>query len=71
MNKEQLSRASDYRNLFVSNPMGRSVLRDLRNAFGGRLIDENPYIMASKVGANDVLKYIEERIGENVHNENT
>jgi len=71
LNREQKARARDYHNIFVANGIGKSVLTDLKDAFGGSPIDDNPFRMAFKVGAADVLRYIEERIEENVYNEDT
>jgi len=56
-------RSRDYHHLFTSTT-GHSVLEDLRDAFDGDLIDDNPYVMACNVGKRDVIKYIEERMEE-------
>jgi len=69
LNKHQQARARDYHNVFIANVVGAGVLKDLEDAFDGSPLDTNPTIMASKVGAADVIRYIRERINENVSNE--
>lgn len=71
LNKSQAKRAVNYFGLFVQNPIGALVLKDLKEAFDGDLMDDNPFRMASKVGSRDVVMYIEERINEHVYNEDT
>lgn len=58
--KKQRSKA--YSGVFQNNPIGKGILTDLKEAFDGDCFDENPYVMARKCGARDVLLYIEERI---------
>lgn len=48
--------------LFKS-PDGEAVLEDLSAQFEDRpLGDENPYLMAQKVGARDVIQYIKDQM---------
>lgn len=63
MQNKVAQRSKDF-NATFSSPTGRSVLKDLRSAFDGNLIHENPYIMACNIGKRDVIKYIEERMDE-------
>lgn len=67
LNQGQQERAGNYYQLFESNPVGQIVLKDLEDAFNGDLLDDNPFRMAAKVGARDVIQYIKERIAENVY----
>ena len=62
-NKVQ-QRSKDY-GVFQNTPFGRSILKDLDQAFGGSCFDENPITMAYKEGRRDVLLYIAERMSDN------
>ncbi len=64
MNKTQRERAKSYWNIFVRNPIGQGILKDLEEAFDGSCFDENPYKMAYNEGRRDVILYIHERMVE-------
>lgn len=66
LNKAQQVRSANYYQIFVQNPIGKKVLEDLEESFGGSCFNENPITMAYKEGRRDVLLYIRERLTENV-----
>lgn len=59
--KEPLAEHKDYV-LFAQSPVGKAILADLDEQFGGSAVDENQVLVNIKVGRQDVLAYINEMI---------